>query len=248
MIPVMIVPVLRFYEKLQSMIDSIDWPIGHLIIIDNGGRLGSLSAPTVERVSIVTMPENIGVPTAWNLGIQIEPFAPYWLMSQDDVIWTAGGLERVEAESGPDVLTLDMKGRRPFSSFTVGSSVVEKVGMFDESYFPLGGDDTNYHKRCHRYQIEERDISGTFVAENSATIKHLVSSRSASGAVILLNMNRALTSPVENEGWTLARRRRNGKTNTTPELTTKVLNMLDGEYQVHDAFESSWFRVSMPPL
>lgn len=244
----MIVPVLRYYEKLQAMLDSIDHQIGHAIIIDNGGGCPDLRCEQIDRISIVRMPANLGVPTAWNLGIQMEPMADYWLMSQDDIIWAPGGLARVAEQSGPEILTLDMEGKRPFSSFTVGSQVIQTVGMFDESYFPLGGDDTNFHKRCHRYRIQERDISGAFLPELSATIKHLVASRTSSGAVILLNMNRALTSPVENEGWSLARRRMNGKTNTTPELIDKVLGMLDGNYQVHDPFEEAWFRKSMPPL
>ncbi len=36
MIPNLIVPVLNRYDLLQRFLDSLDYPIGHLLIIDNG--------------------------------------------------------------------------------------------------------------------------------------------------------------------------------------------------------------------
>ena len=246
MIPVMVVPVLHYYEKLQTMLDTVDHPIGHAIVIDNGGQCPDLYCDWIDRITILRMPSNLGVPTSWNLGIQLEPWAPYWLMSQDDITWIPGGLARIEEQSGPDILTMDMAGPRPFSSYTVGAQVVQQVGLFDESYYPIGGDDLNYHKRCHWAEIEERDISGTFVAEQSATIQHLVTSRTGSPAVIILNMERALRTSVACEGWTLTRRRRNGRTNTTTEISERLLHMLASDYRVHNPTEEQWMRVTRP--
>lgn len=222
------------------MFATIDYPIGHAIVIDNGGSLSDLASQFVERLSIISMPDNLGVPTAWNLGIQLTPHSEYWLMSQDDVQWVPGGLAKVASQSRKDVLTMDMLGPRPFSSFTVGRDVVRTVGMFDESYFPLGGDDSNFHKRCHKHMILERDIAGTFIAEKSASIKSLVSEGTTCGAVILLNMHRSIYGDVDHEGWTLDRRRKNSKRETRPEVTDRVMAMLDGQYQVHNKWEQAF--------
>ena len=37
-IPVLIVPILNRYDLLESMLDSINYPIDNILIIDNGGE------------------------------------------------------------------------------------------------------------------------------------------------------------------------------------------------------------------
>ncbi|NDG20000.1 MAG: glycosyltransferase family 2 protein, partial [Betaproteobacteria bacterium] len=39
MVPVVIIPVLNRYDLLERCIDSLDYPIEKLIIIDNGGKI-----------------------------------------------------------------------------------------------------------------------------------------------------------------------------------------------------------------
>lgn len=45
MIPNLTVPVLNRYDLLQRMLDSIDFPIRDLLIIDNGGGLDVVQFP-----------------------------------------------------------------------------------------------------------------------------------------------------------------------------------------------------------
>lgn len=245
-IPVMIVPVLQFYDKLQVMLDGIDYPVGHIIIIDNGGKLTGVNCPLAKRISIINMPRNLGVPSAWNLGIQLEPFAKYWLFSQDDITWVSGGLARIHELSGEDILTMDMVHARPFSTFSVGEDVIRRVGLFDESYFPLLGDDFNFHKRCHAYSIREEDISGTFIAEKSATIKSMLNTGKTSHAVLIDNYLRSVYGPPQNSGWSLLRRRRQG-VGLAPEPPEWFGNEidLDSEYVVHNDHENKAFTQSI---
>ena len=71
MIPNLIVPTLNQYEKLQRMVSGIDYPVEHLLIIDNGGRLNDVFIPSlVQKLTILNMPSNLGVSTSWNLGIK----------------------------------------------------------------------------------------------------------------------------------------------------------------------------------
>lgn len=243
MIPVMIIPVLKFYHKLQAMLDTVDFPIGHIIIIDNGENLESVTCDWAAQISIINMPSNLGVPTAWNLGVQLSPWAQYWLFSQDDILWTRGGLQMIHEKSGPEIVTMDMIGARPFSSFSVGEDVFRRVGMFDESYFPLLGDDFNFHKRCHLHSIEEVDISGSFIAEKSATIRSMLENGHTNKDVLADNYIRSVFGPPVNTGWQIARRRNQGLglAPKHPDFDDLVID-LDSDYVVHNAVENEAFE------
>ena len=39
MVPVVIIPVLNRYDLLERCIDSLDFPVDKIIIIDNGGKI-----------------------------------------------------------------------------------------------------------------------------------------------------------------------------------------------------------------
>lgn len=244
MIPAMIVPVLRFYDKLQQMLDTIDFPIGHIIVIDNGGLCGELSCRSAGRLSVVRMPSNLGVPTSWNLGVQLEPFAEYWLFSQDDILWNPGGLERVHSVSNADVVGLGLLDARPFSSFTVGENVFRKTGLFDESYFPLIGDDFNFHKRCHFHGIDEVDISGSYRAEKSATIRSMLEKTETSQSVLVDNYVRSVYGPPLICGWKLDLRRNQGSGLAPRHQMVEELD-LDHEYEIHNDAEERAFDLSI---
>jgi hypothetical protein len=63
-LPNLIVPVLNNYYGLQTMVDSIDYPVARLLIIDNGGHADpaiTYETEYVERASVVSLPSNLGV-------------------------------------------------------------------------------------------------------------------------------------------------------------------------------------------
>jgi hypothetical protein len=39
MVPVVVIPVLNRYDLLERCIDSLDFPVDKIIIIDNGGKI-----------------------------------------------------------------------------------------------------------------------------------------------------------------------------------------------------------------
>jgi hypothetical protein len=228
------------------MLDTVDFPIGHIIIIDNGENLESVTCDWAAKISIINMPSNLGVPTSWNLGVQLSPWAQYWLFSQDDILWTRGGLQMIHERSGSDVVTMDMVGARPFSSFSVGENVFRRVGMFDESYFPLLGDDFNFHKRCHLHEIKEVDISGSFIAEKSATIRSMLENGHTNRDVLADNYIRSVFGPPVNTGWQIARRRNQGLglAPKHPDFEDIVID-LDSDYIVHNQVENEAFEQNM---
>ncbi len=137
MIPCMIVPILVGPDILHRMLDTIDYPIRKLIIIDNGDALRETSGWPVEHVQstkVIKMPANLGVAGSWNLGVKAAPFAPWWLIVNFDVEWPAGSLRMFAEQAGEGVLLVDSP--QPYCAFAIGEDAVQRVGLFDEGFHP----------------------------------------------------------------------------------------------------------------
>ena len=175
MIPAMIVPILRRPELLYRMLDSIDYPVKTLIIIDNGRALNTSRGWPVEHVQstqVITMPANLGVAGSWNLGIKSAPFAPWWLVVNFDAVFEPGSLKRFREEAEQGSLLLS-GGQPPWCAFAIGDQVVERVGLFDEGFHPAYCEDTDYAWRC--------EMSGVPVVTSTIPVQHTNSSTLAAG-------------------------------------------------------------------
>lgn len=152
-IPTMIVPTLNGHKRLGKMIDSIDYPVNELLIIDNGASKGATwdlchiyDNPNVYKTHTISLPNNLGVAASWNLGIKLTPFSEYWAIVNDDVIFEPGALGVLAAASGSDNLAF-ADCPQPWSAFTLGEGVVRIVGLFDEVFYPAYFEDTDYKRR-----------------------------------------------------------------------------------------------------
>ena len=163
------IPVLNRYDLLDRMIESIDYPIGQLLIIDNGNELDYLDFPhCVRSASILPMYSNLGVSTSWNLGIKVFNACPVFFFASADVWFQPGDLEKL-ASSSPDEITLH-KTHPHWQTFAIGSGAVEKIGLFDEALHPIYFEDNDYERRAEAagVQITYKDLDAGH--DNSSTI------------------------------------------------------------------------------
>jgi GT2 family glycosyltransferase len=155
----LIVPTMTRVDLLQRMVSSIDYPVEHLLIIDNGANYRESEAPVlhipdpVQEVTYLPMVSNLGVAGAWNLGVKSFPFARRWFICSDDVVFAPGSMEKWDLASKPSALTISSDWPY-FQFFTVGESVIERVGLFDEMFFPANFEDDDYLWRCEDYGME----------------------------------------------------------------------------------------------
>jgi glycosyltransferase involved in cell wall biosynthesis len=160
MIPNLIVPVLNRYDLLQRMLDSVDVPVKHLLIIDNGAGENPETVPlstlnVSDRFSEVTylpMPANLGVAGSWNLGIQSFPFDDCWFICSDDVVFSSGALASWHELSSPSAVTVSSDWPH-WQFFSVGEEVVQRVGLFDPNFFPANFEDDDYDRRCAHFGV-----------------------------------------------------------------------------------------------
>lgn len=165
----LIVPVLNRYDLLCRMLDSIDYPIDHLLVIDNGRGMPEIELPEmVQEMTVLSMPANLGVATSWNLGIKSFPFASAWWFSSADTQYLPGALKTL-AQVQDDEITL--AGTFPhWQTFAIGSRVVERIGLFDENYHPIYFEDNDYALRASRFGIQTRYLDIRLRHDNSSTI------------------------------------------------------------------------------
>ena len=208
MIPCMIVPILRGPEILDRMLDTIDYPVRKLIVIDNGDVIRHTIGPVehVQSTKVIKMPANLGVAGSWNLGIKSDPFAPWWLITNFDVEWPAGSLRMFAEQAGEGVLLA--QSPQPYCAFAVGEDAVQRVGLFDEAFHPAYFEDTDYELRCAVEGVKVRRSLIPIVHHNSSTIGFFgeINNRTYASNAEYMNGKRSNPGPG---GWSLERRRVN---------------------------------------
>ena len=183
MVPCIIIPVLNRYDLLERCIDSIDYPVEHLIIIDNGGKIADdcLVMPRksiINKTIILDMPSNLGVATSWNLGIKMLPMYKGWILLNSDAWFMPGRLQHFW--EGCDRDSIQLAGEPPWACAWIGAGVVEDVGLFCEAYHPAYFEDNDYERRAVRlnkkifraHSIVNHDNSSTLLSDTRYQAKN----------------------------------------------------------------------------
>lgn len=155
-IPVLVVPILNRYDLLEEMLNSINYPIDNILIIDNGGQF-----KTDKNIKVLNMPANLGLSAAWNLGIKCYPNAKYWLFASADTKWGKSSLQEIDSLSGSDKLILTNDA---YGCFSVGENIIDKIGLFDEYFYPIYFEDNDFHERVARFCPENTIVSTSIQA------------------------------------------------------------------------------------
>jgi GT2 family glycosyltransferase len=169
----LIVPLLNRYDLLDRMVSSIEYPVKHLLIIDNGasGVLEDMAIDVpacVEHTTYLPMPANLGVAASWNLGIKSFPYDERWFIASNDVRFEPGALGRL-SEARSDEITLS-KMFPNWQAFALGYEAVKRVGLFDERFFPAFCEDNDYVWRAEQAGLTIRSIEVPMIHDNSSTI------------------------------------------------------------------------------
>ena len=210
----MIVPVLTRPELLYRMVASIDHHVGHLVIIDNGRCVDPAQlcdwASTVDRLTLLPMPSNLGVAGSWNLGIKSTPFAPWWLVANFDIVWPAGSLASWAALNLTNRLCLSA-GSPPWCAFSVGQDVVTRVGLFDEHLHPAYFEDNDYQRRVEHANLPVVQTDIAVHHDNSSTLAagyRSVNDRTFRDNNLYYSRKQSMEDYSAGE-WSLTTRRRN---------------------------------------
>eukprot|EP00667_Euglena_gracilis_P005668 EG_transcript_5711 len=170
-IPVLGVSVFVNADLLVRLLNSIDYHVEHVVIIQNGKHPGVAKVLTRLRAEqprwiIQSYPENVGCAGAWNKVIEAVPGADYYIISNDDIAFYPGALRqfalgvekrRALVREGKDnkVILYPSHGNLmwaspPWSCFAILREVIDRIGMFDTNFWPVYHEDYDYMCRMAR--------------------------------------------------------------------------------------------------
>lgn len=212
MVPALGFCTLKRFDLADRLLASIDYPVEHLVIVDNSGLMewNPVKPDWVVNMWVIRVPFGLGLVGAWNLIIKSTPYAPYWLLINDDA-WFEPGAMKVIAES-VDTEAVNFPQISPkWSAVAFGEGAIRKVGLYDERFYPLYFDDNDLERRIDHHGVLKKDIPAIIHHENSSTLNsgyQQVNNRSYIANMELFNQKG--TNDDYTEGaWSLDIRRAN---------------------------------------
>ncbi len=172
MIPVLGFATLKRFDLAQRLLDSIDYPVEHLVIVDNSGtNTWQPSQPDkVKNLWMIRVPFGLGLVGAWNLIVKSTPYSPYWVLVNDDAWFGEGALEIIAQDADPDGLCFPHIVP-DWSCIVLGQKVVEQVGLYDERLYPLYFDDDDYERRIRNAGLSVKRIEAIVHHNNSSSLQ-----------------------------------------------------------------------------
>jgi len=214
-LPLMGIPILNRFDLLEQLLDSLDYPIQQLAIVDNSGGEGQLGAqlkdlqnqghPMIETICIAHPFRNLGVAGSWNHILTSFPEACITLMVNNDVRFAPQAIETALQQfeiTKPCFLPM-LPGGNAFSAFLINNHAWDCLGLFDESFYPAYCEDVDYRERLAAHPQ-------TMVIQNSNLQQSMAEFNQQTSATI--TSDSALTacnaySFQLNRLWLLSRRR-----------------------------------------
>lgn len=169
-----VIPVLNRVDLLIRCINSIDYKVDNLIIINNGQEvIPSFFNDFIKESYVLYMPSNLGVAASWNLGIKSTPYSDGWLFLNSDAWFNPGALEEyfntVDRRS-IQVVSEDVV-LPPWCCAWVGAEVVKSIGLFCEEFYPAYFEDWDYERRAIAKGFSVTISQAGINHEPSSTIK-----------------------------------------------------------------------------
>jgi GT2 family glycosyltransferase len=171
-IPVLGFATLKRFDLADRLLASIDYPVEHLVIVDNSGTQSwtPTQPDKVKNLWLIRVPFGLGLVGAWNLIVKSTPHAPYWVLVNDDAWFGEGALDVIAQDANPDGLSFPHVSPE-WSCIVLGQKVVEQVGLYDERLYPLYFDDNDYERRIRNAGLPVRRIDAIVHHDNSSTLK-----------------------------------------------------------------------------
>lgn len=179
-IPLLGVPILNGPELLERLLASLDQQVHTLAIVDNSSgdaavqiclnRLERQGYPGVERVRVARPFGNQGVAASWNQILTSFPELPWALIVNHDVVFAPGVLAQLLAvvdPGQPQWLPL-LPGTAAYSAFVLTALAWDRVGLFDEGFYPAYWEDTDYRNRLDADPAVQQLETGPWLAAMAA--------------------------------------------------------------------------------
>ena len=110
-------------------------PVEKLVIVDNSGlcEYEPKKPDWVVNMWVIRVPFGLGLVGAWNLIVKSTPYAPYWVLVNDDAWFEPDQMKHIPEQV--DTAALNFLDILPsWSGVVFGEGMVDKVGLYDENF------------------------------------------------------------------------------------------------------------------
>lgn len=212
-VPVVGFATLSRFDLAQRLLDSIDYPIEHLVIVNNSGTKSfepRIPADLVANFWHIEVPYGLGANGAWNLIIKSTPYADYWVLPNDDSYFEPGALQTIAEQVRLDAFNF-VQIQPAWSCVIPTATSVMKAGLWDEAFYPIYFDDDDYERRLKHFDVPFHTIPAKVHHNNSSTLNSGFQDRNH---ITYKRNNAVLTNKIASEdfgvrGWSLKVRREN---------------------------------------
>jgi GT2 family glycosyltransferase len=171
-----VIPVLGFltysrFDLANRLLASIDYPVENLVIVDNSGKREwqPVKPDLVKNLWLIQVPHGLGYGGGLNLIIKTTPFAPYWVLVNDDSVFAEGALKKISEQVDPEAINF-LSIMPKWSGFVLGEGAVLKAGIFDERFHPIYFEDNDYEHRLKAAGVPAKFIHAVMLHDNSSTL------------------------------------------------------------------------------
>lgn len=166
------IPTLNRYDKLEQCLKSIERSsmTAKVTIVDNGGKFDL--SPDLD-FSVHTPAKNMGVAASWNFLLQkvSEPL----IICNDDIEFGVNDIEAFynfyQTSDAGVLYTDNVDFLNMFSCFMVRPATIEKIGYFDEAFYPAYFEDCDYFRRMVLGEISWQAVPTNIIHTASSTLK-----------------------------------------------------------------------------
>ena len=147
------IPTLNRYDLLARLLQNLndkDSTVDRIAVVDNGGKLHDYideNSDLLQRVNVYSPHKNIGVSASWNF-IMHNFCSDIALLVNDDVTFCKNSLKIIrkfiDKDTKNGIWTTSARTANNFSCFAISKKFFEKIGDFDESFYPAYFEDNDY--------------------------------------------------------------------------------------------------------
>lgn len=182
-----------------------------MIVNNSGTRAWQPKKPDlVQNLWHIEVPFGLGLVGAWNLIVKATPYAPYWVLVNDDAWFEPGQMQLIPEQVDTQALNfLDIVPR--WSGVVFGEGMVDKVGLYDENFYPLYFDDDDLERRVDLAGVPKKSMAVKMGHNNSSTLNSGYQNANSVSYSNNGNLHRQNASQgrIEANAWTLQTRRAN---------------------------------------
>lgn len=163
-IPVFAVPVLNRGDLLLRLVRSIDYPVGRLVVVNNGtdpsvtAALEAIVKDARFDLHVHGPEHNLGVSGSWNWSMHRFPDVDYWVHTGSDVSLNPGDLRLIDEGMQHHPEMGFRAANLGYNLFAIRRATLATVGCFDENFYPAYFEDGDYQYRLSLAGIQRQAI------------------------------------------------------------------------------------------